>query len=212
LEGDSCWALLTPFASSFIYQYVYDEKNVPNEAVEIIRLCLERLLQSPAFKRDSYYAGEFHGFDQPRLVEILMFVSVEHAGGAARFVNGDWSEIELILPLVDRYIRAGGWAGGVMGHFLTLCERAKAAYPAEVFADQILAVLGADAQPVKGWNGTLIPARIAGLVQFFADRDTPIRHTLGQKLLRILDYLVDMGDRRSAALQQSEDFREIRMP
>jgi hypothetical protein len=33
----------------------------------------------------------------------------------------------------------------------------------------------------------------------------------GQKLLRILDLLVDMGDRRSAALQLSESFREIQV-
>lgn len=211
LEGDACWALLSPFTSSFVCRYVYDERNVPKGAVEVIRLCIERLLQSSAFDHDSYYAGELHGFDQPRLVETLMFVSVEKAGGAARYVNGDWSEIGLILPLVDRYVRAAGWAGRVMSHFLTLCERAKSAYPAEIFADQILAVLGEGALALKGWSGTLIPARIAALVQFFADRDTPMPHMLGQKLLRILDLLVDMGDRRSAALQQSESFREIRI-
>jgi hypothetical protein len=98
-----------------------------------------------------------------------------------------------------------------MSHFLTLCERAKSAYPAEMFADQILAVLSEGAPAVKGWRGTLLPARIAALVQFLADRDNPMSHTVGQKLLRILDLLVDMGDRRSAALQQSESFREIRM-
>ena len=35
--------------------------------------------------------------------------------------------------------------------------------------------------------------------------------TLAQKFLGILDVLVDMGDRRSAALQLSEAFREIRL-
>jgi hypothetical protein len=212
LEGDTCWALLSPFASSFICRYIYDAKTVSHGAIEVVGLCLERLLKSPSFERNSYYAGEFHGFDQPRLVQILMFVSIEHAGGAARYVNGDWSEIGLILPLVDRYVRAGGWAATVMSHFLTLCERARSAYPAKVFSDQILAVIGDGAQPLKGWNGTLIPARIAGLIQFFADRDTPMSPILGQKLLRALDLLVDMGDRRSAALQLSESFRETKIP
>jgi len=36
--------------------------------------------------------------------------------------------------------------------------------------------------------------------------------TLAQKFLRILDMLVDMGDRRSAALQLGEAFREIQIP
>lgn len=211
LEGDTCWALLSPFVSSYISRYIYDAQAVPNGATEVIGLCLERLLKSPSFKRSSYYAGEFHGFDEPRLVQTLMFVSIEDAGGAARYVNGDWSEIGMILPLVDRYIHAGGWIASVMGQFLTLCERAKSAYPAEMFAGQILAVIGDGSEPLKGWNGTLIPARIAGLVQFFADRDTPMSRALGQKLLRVLDLLVDMGDRRSAALQLSETFREIKI-
>jgi hypothetical protein len=34
---------------------------------------------------------------------------------------------------------------------------------------------------------------------------------LAQKFLRILDLLVDMGDRRSAALQLGEAFREVRV-
>jgi hypothetical protein len=33
---------------------------------------------------------------------------------------------------------------------------------------------------------------------------------LGQTLLRILDILVDMGDRRSVALQINDSFREIK--
>lgn len=34
---------------------------------------------------------------------------------------------------------------------------------------------------------------------------------LALKLLQILDLLVDLGDRRSAALQQGEIFREIQL-
>ena len=91
-----------------------------------------------------------------------------------------------------------------------LCERAKDAYPAEIFADQVLAIIEDNTQPLKGWNGTFIPARIAALVQYLADRET-MPPALGQKLLRVLDLLVDMGDRRSAALQLSETFREIKI-
>jgi hypothetical protein len=209
LEGDACWALLAPFTSAYVCSYVYDAAIVPADAVAILDLCLARFLALPSFNRQSHRSGEFYGFDQPRLIETLMFVSVEHATLAARYVNGDWSEIDRILPLIDRFVRAGGWAASVMGPFLTLCERAKASYPAEVFADQILAVVGDGSEQLKGWQNTFIQARIAGLVQYFADRDAfPLN--LAQKFLRILDLLVDMGDRRSAALQLSEAFREIR--
>ena len=94
---------------------------------------------------------------------------------------------------------------------MTLCERAKASYPSEAFADQILSIIGDGAEKLKGWHGTFIPARIAGLVQHFADRDSLMPLQLAQKFLRILDLLVDMGDRRSAALQLGEAFREVRI-
>lgn len=126
LEGDSCWSILSPFATTYVCAYVYDAPVVPADAVATLDLCLARLLRDSAFKRDAYRSGEFSGFGQPELVRTLMFVSVERADLAARYVNGDWSEISRILPLVDRFARAGGWAASVMGPFLTLCERARA--------------------------------------------------------------------------------------
>ncbi|MEG8053143.1 hypothetical protein QP185_07600 [Sphingomonas aerolata] len=48
-------------------------------------------------------------------------------------------------------------------------------------------------------------------VQDIADRSSPLPLALGQKLLRILDTLVDQGDRRSAALQVSPAFRDLRV-
>jgi hypothetical protein len=212
LEDDNCWALLSPFASTYVCAFVYDAPVVPPDAVATLDLCLGRLLQASAFKRDAYHSGEFFGFDQPKLVRILMFVSVERADMAARYVNGDWSEIGRILPLINRFVRAGGWAASVMDPFLTLCERAKANYPAETFADQVLAIIGDGPDNLKGWHGTFIPARIAELVQHFAHRDAPMTLALAQNFLRILDMLVDMGDRRSAALPLGEEFREVRLP
>lgn len=112
------------------------------------------------------------------------------------------------MPIIDRFVRFAGWASSVMSQYLTLSQRSREVFPAEQFADQILHVIG-DSGNLKGWHGTFLPARIAGLVQYWVDRETPMPSTLGQKFLRILDLLVDMGGRRSAALQLSEAFREI---
>jgi hypothetical protein len=125
LEGDTFWSLLSPFVSTYIYRYIYDAPVVPEGAMDILMSCLERLLQAPSFNRSSYHSGKFFGFDLPHLVRVLMFVSIEHASLAARYVNGDWSDLSLILPIVDRFVRAGGWSATVMGCFLTLCERLK---------------------------------------------------------------------------------------
>ncbi len=201
-----------PFVDTYICSYVYDAPVVPEDAVATLDLCLDRLLQAPALQKNGYRRGKLYGFDLPKLVRTLMFVSVERADLATRYVNGDWSEISRILPLIDRFVRAGGWAASVMDPFLTLCERAKADYPAEGFADQVLAIIGDGPDNLKGWHGTFIPERIAEMIQHFAHRDAPMALALAQKFLRILDMLVDMGDRRSAALQHGEAFREIRLP
>ena len=62
-----------------------------------------------------------------------------------------------------------------------------------------------------GWKGSLVPATVAALVQAHADRQHPLQAGLARKLLQVLDALVDLGDRRSAALQQSESFRGVRL-
>jgi hypothetical protein len=210
LEGDHCWELLAPFVDLYICMYVYDAKEVPSDAPALLMRCLERFLQAPPFHPETYRSGELHGFDQARLAKALMFVALDEPTlCAARYANGNWSEIDRVLPVVDRFVRSAGWVSTVMSHFLKLCEWAKDVYPAEQFADQVLHVIDGGSPPLKGWHGTLLPARIAGLVQCFADRETPMPLKLGQKLLRILDLLVDIGDRRSAALQLSESFREI---
>ncbi|MBU2645209.1 ATP-binding protein [bacterium] len=212
LEDDNCWALLSLFTDTYICKYIYDAPAFPTDAIDLLDVCLGRLLQAPAFKRDVYRSGTLSGPDQPRFVETLMFVSVEQTClSSARYVNGDWSEIARILPIINRFVRAGGWIATVMDLFLTLCERARDYYPAEDFADQVLSIIGDDSENLIDWHGSFIPARIADLVHHFAHRDTPMGLALAQKFLRILDILVDMGDRRSAALQLSEAFREVRL-
>lgn len=212
LEGENAYQLLSPFVDGFICRYVFDSAVVPAHAIPVLDVCLDRFLSDRALDRGAYRAGELSGFDQPRLAEAFMFVQVAHASGAARFANGDWSEVALIVPLVDKFARAAAWAPNVMRHFLTLCERARATYPATLYAEAVLGVLelGRD-EPLKNWHGTFLAARTAGLVQHFADRETPMPPPLAQAMLRILDFLVDMGDRRSAAMQLSETFREVQL-
>ncbi len=57
LEDDNCWALLSPFANTYVCAYVYDAQVVPADAVATLDLCLGRFLQGSAFKRDAYRSG-----------------------------------------------------------------------------------------------------------------------------------------------------------
>lgn len=210
LEDDRSLQLLSPFVSTYICVHIYDAKDIHPDASAVLNRCLDRFLQSPAFDPNAHRSGELSGFDQPRLAKALMFIGLdETAAGAARYANGNWNDIDHILPIVDRFMRSAGWVPTIMAHFLTLCERARDAFPADQFAEQMLQVMDGGGVTMQRWHGTLLLARIAGLVQHFADRESPMPVKLGQKFLRILDLLVDMGDRRSAALQLSESFREI---
>lgn len=51
----------------------------------------------------------------------------------------------------------------------------------------------------------------SGLIQRFSERKQPMPIGMAQKLLRALDSLVGMGDRRAAAVQLSEVFRSVRL-
>jgi hypothetical protein len=133
------------------------------------------------------------------------------AGGAARFANRDWREVGAILPIVDPFEREVGDIPDVMSGFLTLCERAVEYYPALAFVEQVTAAMARQERIPVGWRHSTIPSRIAGLIHAFAEREQPLPQELAEAMLRVLDRLVDMGDRRSAALQTSEIFKDVRV-
>jgi hypothetical protein len=113
------------------------------------------------------------------------------------------------MPIIDRMVRKVGWSWFVMGKFLDLCERAGRAYPISKFGPQANVALAAIGNAEEGWTGTMLPARMAGVVQRQADWNFPLQLEDAQELLKVLDALVDLGDRRSAALEQTEAFRGV---
>lgn len=207
---DTAMRLLRPLTVGLVCAEVLDAPSLQGASLELLDLILDRTLQHADLRKSRYNDDRLSGFDLPYLLRALLFVVVERAPLAARFANGDWRDLGVVMPLVDKMIRRAGWHRHVAREFITLCERAGAAYPADTFGDQILALME-DGQVPVNWKGSSIPASIAGLVQMHADRLHPVPAALSRKLLRVLDALVDIGDRRSAALQLSESFRGVRL-
>ena len=201
---------LAPFTVSLVCGEVLDAPTIRDETIFLLQTVLERVLENHDLRRSSYNDGRVAGFDLPKLVDSLLFVVVEHAPGATRFANGAWDDLNQVMPLVDQIVRAAGWNPYVARKFVTLCERSGAAYSVDAFTDQVLAQI-VDGRLPAGWRGSMLPAGIAALVQAHADRLHPLPTPLARKLLQVLDALVDLGDRRSAALQQSESFRGVRL-
>jgi hypothetical protein len=93
---------------------------------------------------------------------------------------------------------------------MSLCEKSFEHYPVEHFVENLEHLFASQGTPT-GWRSTHMPARLSGLIQRFSERTQPIPLAMAQKLLRALDRLVDLGDRRAAAVQLSEVFRSVRL-
>lgn len=197
--------------TALVCRAVYDAKTVSDDAMKVLDDCLSRMLAERAFVRDSYRAGEIRGWDLAPMIRALMFVSVKDAMGAARFANNEWQDLPGVLTLIDRLMAEAGWATFVVDCYLTLCERADGAMPVDAFMRHVMANIGAQKDHPQDWREGALLARIAGVVEGLAEANYPLQRDQAHSLLSVLDSLVDLGDRRAAALQQSEYFRGVQV-
>lgn len=210
-DDDEALGVLAEFTDKSVSRHVLDAKIIPRNTLELLSDCADRILRDRAFNPNGYRAGQVHGHDLPEMIKALFLVNVEHAPGAARFVNGDWSQLQIMLPITTRMVAAIGWSPFVMQNFLTLCERAGHHYPIDEFGRQILSAFEGLPKAKQSWIGTLLPSRIAALIQRLTDANFPLQSVQAQSILKILDALIDLGDRRSAALEQTEAFRNVQI-
>ena len=209
-DNEDALCVLANFADKLVLRHICDADAIPANAIPLLDDCVSRVLEDRTFNPKGWRAGHVNGYDMPELIKALLFVNFEKpAPGAARFANGDWSQIDRVMPIIDRVVRHIGWSGFVMGKFLDLCQRSGRAYPVSIFGAQASAALSAISNAEEGWTGTMLPARMAGVIQRQADWNFPLRLEDAQELLNVLDALIDLGDRRSAALEQTEAFRGI---
>jgi hypothetical protein len=208
---DSGLAVITDFAEMTVCRHIFDSDTISDNTITLLDRCLATLLSNRVFNPSGYRAGEIHGFELPRFIKALLFVSVGNAPEAKRFANGDWTELPRVMPLIDKLVRSAGWSPFVMETFLTLCERSGAAFPVDAFAEQTITALESLKKSSTSWIGLMHPARLAGIVQILADANYPLTAGQSRRLLIVLDALIDLGDRRSAALEQSEAFRNTQI-
>jgi len=202
--------VLARFADQVVCRHIFDAATIPENAIALLDDCVSVVLRDRAFEPNSWRAGEVSGNYIPELIAALLFVNLEDtAPGATRFANGDWTEINRVMPIIDRIVRHVGWSAFVMGKFLNLCDKAGQSYPIHWFGLQANAALSTIGNAKEGWTGTTLPARMAAVVQRQADWNFPLQANDAQELLKMLDSLIDLGDRRSAALEQTEAFKGV---
>lgn len=201
VPGEPGLDLVSHFAEGLALAGVHDARDVKQDTLDMLASCADRLASWRMPYRSDYLER-----DVTELVRTLLMVSIEGAGGAARFGNGDYRDVALIEPIVSRVLQYAGAHPTTVGFWLDLVERARDHYRFALFLEQAHGLLAK--RPALAWRGTRIPGRLAGLVLHFVEREKAPDDLLRSALV-LLDALIDEGDRRSAALQASEVFRSL---
>lgn len=208
-SNDETFASIGECVTSYLAAHVADSPVVPQTALELLSVVTRRVLAYRGWRH-----ADLGGQSEQEFVNVvkqLFFADLAYASGAVRFANGNWTEISVLIPVFEPILRAHGSVVFVAGAWINLCERSFEHYPVQHFVDHLEYVLVGEKTPA-GWRNAQLPARLAGLIQRFSERQQPMPLAMAQKLLRALDRLVDMGDRRAAAVQLSEVFRSVRVP
>ncbi len=206
--NDEAFASLGEWFTSHLIAQVADSKEIPQTALQLLSVITQRVLAYGAWRHAGHGGLSEQGFVD--IVKHLFFSDFGYAGGAVRFANRNWTEVGVVIPVFEPILRAHGSVTFVARAWMDLCESSLEHYPVQHFVDNIEHLLVGEGTP-PGWRGTQLPARLSGLIQRFSELQQPIPLAMAQKLLRALDRLVDMGDRRAAAVQLSEVFRSVRV-
>ncbi len=206
--NDEAFASLVEWFTSHLIVQIVDSPEIPQTALELLPLVTQRVLTYRGW-RDAGHGG----LSEQTFVDIVknLFISdLRYAGGAVRFTNRNWTDVGTVIPIFEPVLRAHGSVTFVARAWMNLCESSLEHYPVQHFVDNVEHLLVGEGPP-PGWRNTHLPAQLSGLIQRFSERQQPMPLTTAQKLLRALDRLVDMGDRRAAAVQLSEVFRSVRL-
>lgn len=207
---DKTFTSLAGYYVSCLACSVLDEVELPEVPIQLLSLLVERMVTCEGFRRANGRDGSLNDSDLSTMVRNVFFVEVERAGGAARFANGDWRDLKAVVPIAAPLLEQHGQVAVVTDAFLTRCERAFEHYPLDQFVAELSHILNCREGMPPGWRDRALPTRIASLIQRFSEKVQPLPQDHAQVLLRGLDTLVDLGDRRAAAVQTTEAFKNVR--
>lgn len=206
--NDETFASLGECFTHHLITQVADSPEIPQTALELLSVVTQRVL---AYRDWCHAAHGGHAEqDFVDIVKHLFFADLGYAGGAVRFANRNWAEVGAVIPIFEPILRTHGSVSFVALAWMNLCESSFEHYPVQHFVDNLEHLLVGEGTPL-GWRNTQLPGRLSGLIQRFSERQQRMPLAMAQKLLRALDRLVDMGDRRAAVVQLSEAFRSVRM-
>lgn len=198
--------VLSTFANAYSCMRLLDAPELPSGILVVFIDIFEAVADHPDWKRPEW--REDYGLPDQlhKLVRLAMGANWDRpAMSAARFANNDWSDARLLDPLIDWMLQRFGHLPQVMQAFLLHVERSFDHRSSEFLASRLGGIAPAVWQSRGFWSGGRT-AQLAGLIQSFAERDAPLQPDVHVQFLEILDHLIELGDRRAAALQMSSLF------
>ena len=105
-DDEDALCVLANFTDKLVLRHVCDAATIPANTLPLLTDCASRVVQDRTFNPKGWRAGKVYGYDMPELIKALLFVNFETvAPGAARFANGDWSQVDQVMPIIDRIVR-----------------------------------------------------------------------------------------------------------
>lgn len=199
LPDEPAFALLRDYANALICRDVYDSQAVAGRTLRLVERLTQRITAMRGSRRGDTPDDGLH------LIKLVFGTAVSKADAAKRFANGDFRDLPIVLPFVDVILVALHTHTAVARTWLTLVERSIDHYPSQIFGRQAQMLLAA-ADRRRALRAADAPARLSNIIQVFADREA-LDEQARDVFLRLLDALIDDGDRRASALQRGELFR-----
>lgn len=208
IRNDKTFTSLCGWFTGYLIGQIADNATIPQAALELLAIVTQRVLVYQDWRHAGH--GWYSDQDFVQVVKHIFFADLGYAGRSVRFANRNWAEVETVIPIFEPILRAHGSVTFVASAWMNLCESSFEHYPVQHFVDNLEHLLIGEGTP-PGWRNTELAGRLSGLIQRFSELRQPMPLEMAQKLLRALDRLVDMGDRRASAVQLSEVFRSVRV-
>ena len=198
--------VLSTFANAYSCMRLLDAPKLSKGIADVFLDIFESVADDPDWNRPVWREDYSLPEQLHKLVRIAMGTNWDRpAMGAARFANNNWADVELLDPLIDWMLQRFGHLSQVIQIFLDHVEKSFVHRSSEFLASRLGGVAPAVWQSRGFWSGGSA-AQLAGLIQSFAERNAPLQPDAHLQFLEILDHLIELGDRRAAALQISSLF------
>ena len=208
-DNNSSEIILETAIGQYCARHIHDNRELPTDAVIVHRRFVDWICKLRSLTESRWRDGQAIGHYSSSMIKDVLLIAVTDAPNSARFSNGQWEDVHMFSQNISKLMSVGGWSPFVMGQYLEMCERAGVSQPLDAFCDDILSAVNIVLDRPELWSGTFLTAKISSRVQHYARILHPLSIDDRTRLLQVLDSMIDLGDRRAVALEQSEVFRSL---